>query len=255
MADSRPNAATEATLGAFEEPTRRILVPLLLYKSVFLGDWFDAVASREEEPAIAALLRRMSRETLAEAISLLAVMQEWEARQAPPDRDDMLARRLHHHALLDLLAVKDGNGEAVVMAAMQAPTEELRRSMLALAAADRRHAAQLRDVLRARHSMRTRSDAGAAETVGVRIGRGEAPTLRRAVELAIEDVTQRGVAALRLAVSPEILRGLRDEGVVASDGTVAGLNVDVDFGWRGEGFAIVTSERLPLASLLDHAED
>ncbi|MEA3200560.1 MAG: hypothetical protein QOE90_1988 [Thermoplasmata archaeon] len=245
----------EATLGGFSPAMRDVLVPLLLYKSHFLGDWFLALARQEPDPAMRGALLQVSRDTLREALEMLGVAKTWEGTRPDPARFEALARELQRRAMEDMLALKEGNTEAVVMAAMQAPTPPLREALMKLADRDRMHADELRTLIGANtvaeSMLRRGRDEGAR---GAHEGRAPGRTLSATVHASLERLAATGATPRRLVVSHGALRHLRDEGVVMPDATVYGLSVEVDFAWGDECFAISTSDRVSLAEIMAGGE-
>lgn len=244
----RRSGVVEAALGGFRGPTRRLLVPLVTYKSVFLGDWFEEVARQERDPATRKALLGIVRDTLVEAIELLETMRAWERGVSPGN--DELASTLQAHALGELVELKQASTEALVLAAMHAPTAELRARLMRLADLDRQHAGIVRALMGVPEFPVQEHARDDESPLGVQRGRDPKATIARSVERAVQELRARGSTPTRLVVSGATLRHLRDEGVVLGDGTVHGLPVEVDFGWRGDVFAIETDERVRLAELL-----
>lgn len=242
-------SAADATLGAFESPLRDTLVPLLLYKSVFLGEWFEALVRQEREAAVRSALLATGRDTLREAIEAIEAFRPWQAMPQDPDAMEDLVRVLRRRVLYDLLQLKEGNNEAMLYAAMHAPTDELRRKLVRLADRDREHANVIRALLGAHVPAEAPRDEGAA-ALGAREARSAKGTLARSVKEDLARLKSSGATVVRLVLSPTALRHLRDEGSVAPDGTVLGLPVDVDFGWSGECHAFATDERVRLSELM-----
>lgn len=249
----------EVALGAFSVVTQSTLVGPLLYKSVFLGEWLQAVMRHHPEPSVRDALALMSRETLVEAIGLMTAMRAWDSR--PPDDEvvERVVRSMQRQLLHDLLALKEGSNEVIVQLAMVAPTQELRGELLHLADLDRKHADALRVLLGAVASdelvsRRALGPDTPPQGQGVREDRPRERTLSATLKGDLRALQERGVLPARLILSPIALRHLRDEGVVGEDGTVLNLPADVDFGWSGECYAVVTDERVRLAELLSMTE-
>ena len=247
-------SAADATLGAFEPPLRDALVPLLLYKSVFLGDWFEALARQEREEAVRRALLDVSRDTLREAIEAVDTFRPWQAVPHDADAIDRVVQVLQRRILHDLLQMKEGNNEAMLYVAMHAPTDEVRRKLVRLTDRDRVHANILRGLLGTApvgHGReRGDNDADEGGSLGAREARSREGTLTGSLRADLARIEARGTAVARLVLSPAALRHLRDEGAVGSDGVALGLPVDVDFGWSGECHAFVTDERVRLSELL-----
>lgn len=245
-------SVAEATLSAFEPPTREALVPILLYKSVFLGDWFEALVAREPDLDVRAALAAIARDTFRETIEFIDTMRPW--RDIPHDpavleeTTPVLQRRLVH----DLLHLKEGNNEAMLYLAMRAPTDELRRKLVRLADRDREHANALRSLLGTQLPADPAPDDGA---IGARERRAAAGTLLASVKADLARFQAANAQVMRLVLSPGALRHLRDEGVVERDGTALGIPVDVDFAWSGESHSFLTDERVRLSELLSRELD
>ena len=274
--DGRPPRAHlgETTLGAFDTRTRHLLVPMLMYKSVFMGEWFAALVRHERDASVQAALEHVSRDTLRETLEVLDVMRAWEAARVPREAEEDLIHHLNRRLLHDLMSVKEGNNEVLVMAAMRAPTQALRARLLELAERDREHADELRVLLGVDalttslrgvnasaggiHGARGDDDdddtiAGRA-SVGAAAGRAEGETLGATIAATIDELRDAGEAPARILLSHVALRHLRDEGAISPDGTAFELPVDVDLGWRGECFAVVTEDRARLSEILSMSE-
>lgn len=247
-------SAADATLGAFQPPVRDTLVPLLLYKSVFMGDWFEEMLGQERDERVRATLAAVARDTFREAIEVIDTMRAWQGLPTEPDTMEALIQTLQRRILHDLLVFKEGNNEAVLYAAMRAPTDELRRKLVRLADRDRGHA----DAMRALLGTEPAPGVGAGPrtgVVGAREGRTPGGTLSASLRADLERFRASGTRVSRLVLSPGALRHLRDENLVQPDATAFGLPVDVDFGWAGEAHAFVTEERVRLAELLSRELD
>lgn len=236
----------DAMLGGYPRALQALLAPPLLYKAMFLGEWFESVTRLETSADVRSRLVAMSRDTLEEALQLIGAVETWSHRLPAPEEGDDLAQRLRRLLLQDLIVMKEGSTEAVLVLAMRAPTLELRERLLALADRDRVHADELRRLIKAE---RARIPAPPDTAVGVHVGR-DGGSLRRAMQAARERLAKLGEAPVRVVVSAEALRHLKDEGAVTDEGTILDLPADVEFGWRGECFAFMTDERVRLAELL-----
>lgn len=253
----RRTSGTEATLGAFGEFTRQTLVPILLYKSIFTGEWFNELVRQDPDRATREALVRMSQATLREAIEVLATMRDWESGQGDIDGSVEFLEVVQRRVLRDLMRIKEGSTEVLVLAAMRAPTAATRDRLLYLADLDRQHADALRTLLGANRlgeSLDRVPGGGRGISVGAHEGRGDAATLGERVRTLLGVVVEQGDRPTRLVLSHASLRHLRDEHHVAADGTVFGLPVDVDFGWEGECFSIVTDARVGLAEVLSFSQ-
>lgn len=246
----------EVTLSTYSTFTRQALAPILLYKSLFLGDWFHQAVQHSADDSVRRVLTRVSTETLREMIEVLVAMRDWDAGQADPEAAQAFVQELNVRLLQDLLRVKEGGNELVMLAAMRAPTDAVRERLMRLADLDRVHADQLRVLLGAR-SLLTSIDrasssgkgAGSA-AVGAHSGRDSGRTLGESIQHSLARMHDQGDQPERLVLSHVALRHLRDEGHVKQDGTAFGLSVDVDFGWEGECYSVITSSRVRLAELL-----
>lgn len=245
----------EAALGGFHPPMRDLLVPILLYKSHFLGDWFLAIARAEQDESLRSALLKLSADCLRESLGLLAAASEWDAMRPDPARLEGLARTLHTRAIEEMVLMKELTAESVLLAAMQAPTPALREKLRALADLDREHADVLRALVGADTVAQAESRRAPEGPLGAHAGRLPGRTLGSSLAAAIARVAQQGVAVRRVVVSPTALRHLRDEGEVAPDGTIQGFPAEVDFAWGDECFALMTTERVSLASILTRGDD
>lgn len=240
----------EAVLGGFPAPMRDVLVPLLYYKSHFLGDWFRAMVRQEQDPELRNALLKVTQDSLMETVETLAAATAWERTRPDAEQLDALARMLHRRVVEEMLAIKESNAESGLLLAMAAPTPELREKLRGLANIDRRHADALRGLLGASTTERLGTVRGGANAAGVHAGRAPGRTLGATLAAAMKEFEARGTQVRRVVMSATALRHLRDEGEVAPDGTVRGTPVDIDFAWAGEAFAIVTGERVSLAEIL-----
>lgn len=254
MTGPERSSAPEATLGAFGEFTRQTLVPILLYKSIFVGEWFSEMVSHHAERGTREALTRMGQATLREAIEVVASMRDWDAGQGSAESREAFVSALQRRMLLDLMRLKEGNTEALVLAAMRAPTAPVRDRLLYLADLDRQHADGLRTLLGAdRVGEALERTGGDARPVGAQSGRGDAATLGANVRAQRDAIVANGDRPVRLVLSQAAMRHLRDEGGVSPSGTVFDLPVDVDFGWEGECFAVHTDARVSLAEILTYS--
>lgn len=244
----------KTTLGGYGTFTQQALVPILLYKSIFLGDWFGQLTALEREDGVRSALEKLSRDTLREMLDVLSVMKHFdEAQGSPEDREEFLAT-LQRRVLHDLMKVKEGSTEVVVLAAMRAPTESVRERLLALADLDRVHADALRVLLGAREVRESLQAPEKAEPpalpLGVYAAGARSGTLTDRLRVHIDAMARREDTPRRLILSPAAYRHLRDEGAVQDDATALGLPVHVDFGWEGEAFTIESGSRVSLSEIL-----
>lgn len=246
----------EATLSSYSSFTRQTLAPLMLYKSLFLSDWFKQVVQHASDDSMGRALTRMSAETLREMIEVLVAMRDWDAGQADAETAHLFVQDLNMRLLQDLLHLKEGSNELVMLAAMRAPTDDVRNRLMRLADLDRVHADQIRVLLGARTVMTSLDRVAAPSarrettTLGAHSSRAQGSTLGESIEQHVEVMREQGDSPERLILSHVALRHLRDEKHVQPDGTAFGLPIDIDFGWEGECYTILTSSRVRLAELL-----
>lgn len=243
----RSNDPDVALLDGLSPPAQQLLLQLLLYKSIFMGQSFRELAMRER-PEVGRALLRIHFESAAEAAGLALAVREW-ARQ--PEGDEGLqraARDAQDRFLVDLIAVKEGVVDIGLSAASRAPTEALRERFTHLTDIDRRHA----DAIRALLGARTTADAlanGRGAPLGV--GAGAEEDLSRRVHEAVEAIRAAGGRPAVVVLSPEAFRLARREGRVdPATGRMLDLPVDVEAGWRGACFAIETEERIGAAEIV-----
>lgn len=247
--DPRSLEPTSTTLTAALDAVSR---DLLVYKALFEGARFQALAIRTEDPAEAAILAAISRESAEEADATTRVIDAWNAK--PVGAEDVV-RILRARMLADLLHLKESTTEAFLLAGMRAPTDTLRRAFVELADVDRRHADALRGLLGARriptHELQDAASRRQGASAGAYAGREGEPTFSRRLARAVEELRADGQEPAGLVLSAVALRHARDEGLLGpDDGTALGLPVEVDFGWCGECFAVETRERVTLAELI-----
>lgn len=247
---------SEAALASLSPPLRDLLVELLLYKGVFMGGYFETLGKEYESEDARNAFTAIIEETRQEATRTIEVLQEWDRYGTGRDVDPP-TRATRARLFQDLLALKEGNNDVVLSAAMAAPTEELRQALIALADKDREHADILRRLLGVRglkERMGKHAAASTSEALGAHDSRYAEGPLRRTVEATLHRLNEHGHTPTRLVVSANALRALRDEGVVDSDaGKAFGLSVDVDLGWEGECFSVITNERVSLSAIITEA--
>lgn len=249
--------AVEATVGAFPPPVRDLLVPLMMYKSTFLGDGFSTLVRNERDADARRTLQRIILDTLQEAIQLLDAMREWQKHPPEDDTAEELVVSLHRRAIEDLMVLKEGSAEAVILMAMSAPTAELRDRLHALADIDRKHTERLRALLGGKSLPQRLAAAERKEgrpPLGAHVGRRGSATLAMSIQTSLAAFQERGIEVARVVVSSEAHRHLRDERVLEPSGRVFGLGLDVDFGWEGECYALITRERMRLAAVIAGGE-
>lgn len=260
MQDERPPSVHNFESGLLEglrEPTKDLLVQMLLYKSVFTGRTFRMLAQREEPPEVREALELISRETLTETAAVAIRMRQWDRHPVAWDAIEECIQQARRRLLEDFLRLKEGMAEVGLLIAMRAPSDELRVQLVKLADVDRRHADRFRGLLGSNlraEGFEAAEPAASAEPLGAHEGRAGAGSLRAAVERAIEAIRQRGAEPTRVRVSADGARHLRDEGAIDPvTGQAFGLFLDIDMGWRGESFAVDTQERIGYAELLTAA--
>lgn len=227
---------------------RGIGCDLLLYKALLGGPWFEmllALDPRED----ASTLRRIVRETETEAQLAILALRQWDPKSAD---NEALAVALRNCVFEDLLVIKESTVEAFLRVGMRAPTESLRREFLRLADMDRRHAEELRAALGTRQAADARSDARRdGNGVGAHAGRDGDGTLSRSIRRVLDEMRLDGQDASSVVLSAVALRHLRDEGTIGPDETTLfGLDVEIDFGWQGECFAVRSRDHAALAELV-----
>lgn len=246
-----PVATPEAELRGWRPALRSVGTDLLIYKALFRGAWFASLIEAQEDARVKEVLGRMSAETEAQARDAGEALREWS--RGSVDLGDV-AGRLHAALLGDLLALKERTAEGFLLVGMRAPTAALRAMFVELADVDRRHADALRDLLgmhRVEHRLADPPRPDPGDPVGAHDRRAPESSFARTVQRVIESMRADGQELARLTLSPVALRHARDEGLVGrEDGTMFGLPVDVDFGWRGECFAVHSRDHATLAELI-----
>lgn len=249
--DDAQMGATPALLGRLEPPLRDLLRELLLHKSLFVSDWFLTLAAHDDAEE-ARVFRRIGTETLHEGREASAELEAWSRVHVDPDRTERVADEVRQTLIQALIALKEASTEAFLHAAMNAPTERIRDNLTNLADIDRRHADELRVVLGTATVADKLAKARAMErdlACGAHQGRYLPGTLGQSVRRTLVRLRERDAEPTRIIVSAESLRHLRDEGLV-EENTVLGLPVDVEMSWAGEGFAVLTGERVTLAEII-----
>lgn len=236
------------------EPTKDLVVQMLLYKSTFTSSMFRMLAQREP-PAVRDALLLVSRETLTETAALSLRMREWDVHPVAWDTMMDATQQVRRRFLEDFIRLKEGMAETGLVVAMRAPGDELRGHLLKLADVDRRHSAILRGLLGARAPVdRMGPSTEAAGPLGAAQGRASGRSLSATIDETAREIRDRGGVPTRLTVSADGLRHLRDEGVIEPEaGKAFGLFVDVDMGWRGECYAVSTQDRLGYAEIITAA--
>lgn len=242
--------ATPALLDQMAPPMRDLLRELLLHKSLFANPWFLTLAAHDDAGQMR-VFERIAQETLAEGKEASQQLNLWASTHIDPDRTERVARDVRHALLESLIRLKGASTEAFLHAAMNAPTEEIRDNLRRLADMDRRHADEMRIVLgttplsaKLAHELH---DGGA--TFGAHERRYLPGTLGQSVKKTLATLRAHGAEPTHLVLSPIALRHLRDEGLV-SENTVLGLPAEVELGWGGETFSVMTHERVSLAEIL-----
>lgn len=260
----QPERPPSPSLGRIEDmlleglspATQDLLLQLLLYKTIFMGAPFRALAVREDPPELRALLTKLHADSAAEAAGLTLTMRQWDAHPGGTEGISEYAAEVRRRFLIDVIALKESVVDLGLGAAMRAPTKELRDRFLVLNDVDRKHANMLRAHIGARtvaqHLPPRESEAGSA---GAASGREAREPMQAAIRRMLDDLLRRGAMPSVLIVSPDGARHLRDENAIDPDtGRAFGLLVEVDLGWRGDCFAIETLERIGYAELLTAAK-
>ncbi|HET6403565.1 MAG TPA: hypothetical protein VFH78_02865 [Candidatus Thermoplasmatota archaeon] len=229
-------------------PMQDMMSALLLYKSMFIGPWFEAL-SREENAEARSAYARITAETREQAVTTVDVLRHWDT--IGHENADEVRKQVLDRLLRDMLEMKKSSTEVFLAAGIRSPTEAIRREFLELANIDQRHANLLRAILGVNVSFHDVADpARALKVKGPHIGPFAPGTLSGLVRRAIDDARAAGHEPARLVVSGIVLRHLRDEGAVKpGEGTAFHLPVDIDFSWDGECFAITSLERVSLAEI------
>ena len=236
----------------FAPPMKNLVNALLLYKSMFVGPWFTALA-REEDPKTSAAYARISKETAEQARQAAELIRQWGSHPQHGTVEEV-TKQVLTRLLEDMLELKKNSTEVFLAAGIRSPTEELRRRFLDLARMDREHADILRELLGIRIPKGDARAHGGPPVIGPQVGPFAAGTLSGRLHKAFEGLREHGHDPSRLVVSSECLRHLRDEGVVKPhQGDIFGVPVDIDFSWEGDAFAITSKERLSLAEIVTEA--
>lgn len=244
-----PHVELAATLfEGLSEPAREFLLHMLLYKSVFIGQSFRTLVGRETSADLRERLLRISDESVAEAAAVAALVREWDTHPGVWEQVSVTKAATRAQLLHDLIRLKEGMTEAGLSAALRAPSEAMRARFLKLVDIDRRHADELREFLGATTTAAFRE--AQEHGLGAHDARDRRSSLSAAVRARLDQLRAKGAEGLRLIVSGEGLRHLRDENVIAEDGRCFGLPIDIDLGWEGDVYAIQTDERLTYAELV-----
>lgn len=249
MIDERPWAEFEGdAIAGVRDPLAELLIDLLLYKRPFVSPWF--VQAGGEDHHARTELEMLRNETLGEAKAAVGVLREWSSMPVPTEGAKDAALAVRRRLIQNLVTVKEGSTEVFLAAAMRAPTESLRSALVHLADLDRAHADRLRGLLGTEPSRREVPPLE-GRSVGAAGGRREPANLRTNIEEDMEQLQTLGIHPQRLVLSAAALRHLRDEdGVNMEAGTALGLPTEVEFGWAGECYAILTGERVSLAEIV-----
>ena len=252
-AASRPDlmGGTHEMLARLSPDMRDLLRELLLHKSIFVGESFVTLATRGDEEEDRRF-RRVFDETVAEGTDACRHLEEWD--NLPHDRGkvEAAAKDVRKNLLDALIVLKELSTEAFLTSAMAAPTKDLRDRILRLADIDRQHADDLRAIVGAStvsQKLRAQEARHESDAYGAHAGRSTDGTLGRSIQRTLQRLAAARVKPARLMLSSTSLRHLRDEGHV-HDNVAFDLPIDVDLGWGGEAFAIVTRERVSLAEIL-----
>lgn len=249
--DDPTDLRAELTLSLFEglsEPAKEFLLHMLLYKSVFVGDSFRMLLRRESSPELRTRLMRISHGSAKEAAALSTLVREWDGHPGVWDHVSVATKETRAQLLRDLIRLKEGMTEAGLFAALRAPSESLRDRFLKIVDEDRRDADDLREFLGKTTTVAFRE--AEEHGLGAHDARDRRASLSGAVRARLAQFEAKGARGLRLVVSGDGLRHLRDEHVISEDGRCFGLPIDIDLGWEGDVYAIVTDERLTYAELV-----
>lgn len=241
-------------LTAFTAPMQELAVELLIYKGIFVGDWFGELAAQERDPTLCEVLSRLREESEDHAKRLLDALERWEAVAVASEAVAAASVHARRRLVEDLLTIKEGATECIVAAAMHAPTERMRTELLVLADVDRQHADALRrhiGATSAEDAVRRKTRVHRATTFGAHDGRTSGATLSDSVRDCIASLAHGGHQPSRIYVSSVALRHLRDEGSIPEGEFRAfGLPVHLDLGWHGECWSVATQDRVSLAEIL-----
>lgn len=243
--------ATQEVLARLSPDMRDLLRELLLHKSIFVGESFVTLATRENEEEDRKF-RRVFDETVQEGTDACRRLEEWD--KLPHDRDKVrtVANDVRKNLLDALIVLKELSTEAFLAAAMAAPSKKLRDEIIGLADIDRQHADDLRAIVGAStvsEKLRAQEARDEGDAYGAHAGRYTEGTLGRSIQKTLQKLAASGIMPARVVLSSTSLRHLRDEGHV-HDNVAFDLPIDVDLGWGGEAFSIVTRERVSLAEIL-----
>lgn len=232
-------------------PLHDVQALLLLYKSFFVGAWFEQLCRQQDDPDVRDTLLEISRRGVEESRAIIDTLQQWEGQRPQGDLLDRLRVQAREQFLRDLLRLKETATEVGLLAAMRAPTADLRDALVKSADVDRENGDKLRALLGMPTVPARRHDPPQeGESLGAHGAGAPGDLVSSRVRRTMEALRERGDEPVRLVVSDLTLRHLRDEGVVrAAEGTALGLPVTVDFGWRGHCFAVLTGESVSLAEL------
>ncbi|HVL47051.1 MAG TPA: hypothetical protein VM889_00670 [Candidatus Thermoplasmatota archaeon] len=236
-------------MGNLSLPARRTLENLLVYKAVFTGAGFRAFAECMADEDVGGRLARISRDSVMEGAAVAEALAAWDRLPGADRRLDELARETQTRLVSDLIRFKKAVTEAGLHVAMAAPTSELRDALVELVDLDRRHADDLRTVV-GQKTISERASGMTRQSLGAHDGRRSRSSLGATIEETIETLRSEGAKPTRLVLAPDAVRHLRDEGAIGADARAFGLSVDVDLGWSGEAFAIVTEARIAYAEIV-----
>lgn len=242
--------ATGDVLQRLSPDMRDLLRELLLHKSIFVGESFVALATKENDEEDRKF-RRVFDETVEQGLDASLRLEEWD--NLPHDREkvEAVAKDVRKNLLDALIVLKELSTEAFLAAAMAAPTRALREDIVRLADIDRQHADDLRAIVgtsTVSEKLRAEEARDEGDSYGAHAGRYTEGTLGRSIEKTLQKLAVANVRPVRLVISSTGLRHLRDEGLV-HDNHAFGIAIDVELGWGGEAFAVMTRERVSLAEI------
>lgn len=237
-------------LDGLREPAKDILLEIILYKSLFTGRGFRSLAAREDDKEREALVQ-LSDETRAEAAAAALLVRLWDQHPISYDEIEGVAHVSRRRRLRDMVVLKEGMIETGLAIAMRAPTAQLRDQFLKLVDIDRKHADRIRGLLeRPTTEEHLREPPHPGAPLGAHAGRAPSTSLSGTIHQRLEEIRRLGGDPIRIVASAETARHLRDEGVISPDGRVFGVWLELDMSWRGETFALETTDRLPYAELI-----
>lgn len=243
--------ATEQLLARLSPHMRDLLRELLLHKSLFASESFVSLAMKHDAEE-GRTFRRIFDETVAEGVATSKRLEEWDRTRSDEERVERVAADVRRNLIEALIVLKELSTEAFLAAAMAAPTKELRDELIRLADVDRAHADDLRAVIGVSTIAErlTKEEANPdAGPCGAHGGRYVEGSLGHSIERTIQKLRANHCEPARLILSPTSARHLRDEGRMDQN-MAFGLPIDLDLGWMGETFAVLTRDRATMAEIV-----